>query len=238
MVLFLRRDCAGGAGPTVDAPRFTLLVPAVVGGAAVVEVPDVAVAVVVGAAEVVVEVIDAIPVVAEVVAGSCAAELVVIGLPRLANKLPACEVVAGVIVGLLFGAPNPGKSVPADVAVDGAGEEVEVVARLPKKDFCGASAVVIAGNEGLGDGLAGPRDENVNGFCVCWESEAEDGTLNKEPDVWDVPGVPTEPNMLGFDASAFSDDVAPVPEVACFVSDCLSLLVFEKNKPPVDEDCG
>ena len=88
-------------------------------------VPEVTVAVVAGTVEVVVEVMEAIPVVAEadaadVVVGGCTAELVVVGLPRLENKLPDCEAAVGVNVGvdaLLFGAPNPENNVPADGVV-------------------------------------------------------------------------------------------------------------------------
>lgn len=77
MVLFLRRDCAGGAGPTVDAPR----PPAV--AAVDVVAPAPVVAPVVGAAVV------AAPPAVEVVAGDDVAGAVVfVGLLRL-NIPPA-----------------------------------------------------------------------------------------------------------------------------------------------------
>lgn len=95
IVLFFRRDWAGGAGPTVDAPRLVPVVVAVVVPGLVVAGAD-AVAVAAGADDAVVPVVAPVVPVVVVVDG---AVVVVAGFPKFANMLlvGAAVVVAGVV---------------------------------------------------------------------------------------------------------------------------------------------
>lgn len=139
MVLFFRRDCAGGAGPAVDCPRAEAPVPAVAPGAAVVVV--------------------ALPSPADVVVAAGWVEGVeVTGLLNkpmpeaagcVAEGVGAVVVAAvpGVETTLVFAPPNPpNREPPVGAAAgveDGAAEDVAPPTD-GKSDFCGV-AVDVAG---------------------------------------------------------------------------------------------
>lgn len=102
IVLFFKRDWAGGAGPTVDVPRLVPAVVTVVVPGLVVAGAD-AVAVGADADDAVVPVVAPVVPVVVVVDG---AVVVVAGFPRLANMLlaEAAVVAAGVVESVeLFG---------------------------------------------------------------------------------------------------------------------------------------
>lgn len=124
IVLFFRRDWAGGAGPTVDAPRLVPVVVAVgVPGLVVAGAAD-AVAVTAGADDAGVPVVAPVVPVVVVVDG---AAVVVAGFPMFANMLlaGAAVVVAGVVesveafgFGVLKRPPDGAVVVAVGAAVD------------------------------------------------------------------------------------------------------------------------
>ena len=208
IVLFFKRDCAGGVGPVVDAPR-----PGV--GAAPV-VPVVAPAVVVEGA--VVAGLLSAAVLVDVLAG-CVDGVVPAGFPKSPPVDAAgwvfgadVAVVPGVLVSVDLGAPN---KPPVDGAAAGVEEGVaEEVVPPPRAGNRGFAGVVVD--------MAGVEDSAVVVVVV-----PEEGVLKS-----DDACAPCPP------AGAPKRGLAPLSaEVAGVVDSAgLSLPAFEKRPPPVGAD--
>lgn len=144
IVLFFRRDCAGGAGPTVDVPR---LVPAVAAAPAppVAEAEVVAAAAGVDDAGVEVVALNFRAPVDAVVAAVDGAVVVVAVVPIFANILPpAAVVVAGAVDSVEAPSLGVPKSPPDGAAVVVAGVAVDAGVPRENREFWVLLPAVVA----------------------------------------------------------------------------------------------
>ncbi|OOF96023.1 hypothetical protein ASPCADRAFT_130343 [Aspergillus carbonarius ITEM 5010] len=231
IVLFFRRDWAGGVGPAVDAPRPR---------------PPVAVVVVVAA------VVPAVPVVVEgapprgaareglspavvavvlaVVLAGCVDGVLSAGLP---NSPPvaaagcaagaAVAVVAGVVVAVDLAPPSPPNKPPAAAGVDdGVADEV-APPKVGKREFCGvAEEAGVVVDCGVEDGV--PRD----GKTGLVASAPDVGALKRE----DVCAPPPAAGAAGAAGVVVDGALGGFPnKVFGVASGCLA---FAKRLPPVE----
>ena len=222
IVLFFKRDCAAGGGPTVDAPR------AEPPAAAPVVVPAVAVgAVVVGPEVAVVAGVVPVVVVAAVL-GGCVVAVDSAGFPNNPPAVPgwvvdgAVVVVLGAVVAAGLGDPKRPVEGAAGV-LEGAADEV-VPPREGKRDGCVVPAEVAVVSDGWL--VVVPRDGEA-GFAV-----SAPGALKSE-DVW----VPEVPPVDGAGAVPKRGFAAPSAVVVGVVESAgLSLPRFENRPPPLGAD--
>lgn len=239
IVLFFRRDCAGGAGPAVEAPR--LGVAAVVEGApplaaSVVVVVVVAGAVVDGAVVAAVVAAPAVVVAVVVVAVVDAGWVVSAGFPN-ENKPPVLGACVGAAVALVVSAllaavlcgtlTRENRDPPAGAGVeDGVVEEV-VPPRLGNRGFCGVAVdeAVVEGCE-----VAVVLGAEKRDFC---ESELVEGNLKSDDDDCMAGVVLVDAAVVAAPNKGFE----PLSEVAgVFWSPpaCLSVVAAPNRDPPLE----
>lgn len=240
IVLFFKRDCAGGVGPAVEAPRPAVPAVPVVPGVAPAEVPEGAVIAGLLSAVVVV------PAPAEVPAG-CVDDVLSAGFPNnppvgAAGWALGAEVAAvpGVLVAVDFGAPRPENKPPDGAAAgveEGVAEEV-LLGRAPNNGLAGA-ALDVAGVEDsevvavVAVGAAGLKSDGVSVFCSPpAEAPKREGL------------APLSAEVVGVDDSAGLSlfrlpPKSPPPEGADGVKPNNGFCcAFDPRRPPPDCCCG